>query len=113
MPKFTFIKHSEFEGDAEVTMTFAAEMVETTRENFEDFISGSGFVVEAEKEEEDFESRVFSFEVPKEDDWMWGDTEIEIQAAQMVEKPFSREDMTFFDLQEEENPGPGPGPITL
>jgi len=102
MPKFTFIKHSEFEGDSEVTMTFAAEMVETTRENFEDFISCSGFVVEAEKEEEDFQFQVFPFEVPKESDWMWGDEEADVQAAQMVEKPFSREDITIFDLQKEE-----------
>jgi len=78
MPKFTFIKHPDFEGDTEVTMTFNAELLEVLQENFQDFVVGAGFVVQEEaeeEEEEEHEPRVFPFELISNDDWMWDDDE--------------------------------------
>jgi len=74
MSKFTFVKHPDFGGDTEVTMTFDAELLSVLQENFQDFVAGAGFVVEGEtEEEEEYEPRVFPFEVISNDDWMWDD----------------------------------------
>jgi len=45
MPRFTFQKHSECEHDPEVIIKVSSDQLETIRECFEDFLSGSGFVL--------------------------------------------------------------------
>ena len=72
MPRFTFTKHSDFEGDPAVTMTFETEHVQVLQDNIKDFVSGSGFT--AIDDEDDFERRLTQEDfVAKEEDYLWSD----------------------------------------
>ena len=72
MPRFTFTKHPDFEGDPAVTMTFETEHVQVLQDNIKDFVSGSGFM--ANDDEDDFERRLTQEDfVAKEEDYLWRD----------------------------------------
>ena len=75
MPHFIFTKLGS-DRDPEVTMEFQAEHIDTVRENFEDFLFGSGFRPKMEEEEETpFELRLTSDDVIQfPESWMWDDS---------------------------------------
>ena len=67
MPRFTLIKHPTNNLDSEVTVTFDAELLDTARSHYDDFLSAAGFEIplESNSDKEDF--------LAKEEDWMWND----------------------------------------
>ena len=67
MPRFTLIKHPTNNLDSEVTVTFDAELLDTTRSHYDDFLRAAGFEIplESNSDKEDF--------LAKEEDWMWND----------------------------------------
>jgi hypothetical protein len=77
MQKFTFTKHGSG-CDPQVTMEFEAEYIDTVKQNFEDFLFGSGFHPETDDEKEQdvpFEYRLNSDDVIHfPESWMWDDS---------------------------------------
>lgn len=74
MPHFIFTKVGSA-GDPEVTMEFQADHIDTLKENFEDFLYGSGFRPKMEDEESPFEFRLTEDNVLQfPESWMWDDT---------------------------------------
>ena len=66
MPKFTLIKHREFETDAEVSVTFSTDELGTANDHFDDFLKASGFEVPLEKAQSEYVVRPIS-------EWEWDD----------------------------------------
>jgi len=91
MPKFTLIKHPDFDGDPSVTMTFETEHAQVLQDNLKDFVSGSGFTVSLGDDDDDMEDDYFERRltqddfVAKEEDYEWNDT-------------YSESDFPFFNL---------------
>ena len=79
MPRFTLIKHADNDFDAEVTVTFNAELIGVAQQHFEDFLKASGFEIPLEAEIDDFLAR--------EEDWMWNDA---------IESKFHKADIISF-----------------
>jgi hypothetical protein len=66
MPKFTLIKHSEFEGDAEVSVTFSTDQLGLAKDHFDDFMKASGF-------ELPLDNRMSGYVIPSPSEWEWDD----------------------------------------
>ena len=66
MPKFTLIKHSEFEGDAEVSVTFSTDQLGLAKDHFDDFLKASGF-------ELPLDNRMSGYIIPDPSEWEWDD----------------------------------------
>ncbi len=66
MPKFTLIKHSEFEGDAEVSVTFSTDQLGLAKDHFDDFMKASGF-------ELPLDNRMSGYIIPDPSEWEWDD----------------------------------------
>ena len=66
MPKFTLIKHREFETDAEVSVTFSTDELGLAKEHFNDFLQASGF-------ELPLDDRMSGYVIPSPSDWEWDD----------------------------------------
>lgn len=71
MTKFTLIKHADSDYDAEVTMTFSAEMRDLVMAHFNNFLLASGFELPME-EEIPFEFKLTSEDyLAREEDYKW------------------------------------------
>jgi hypothetical protein len=66
MPKFTLIKNSEFEGDAEVSVTFSTDQLGLAKDHFDDFLKASGF-------ELPLDNRMSGYIIPDSSEWEWDD----------------------------------------
>ena len=66
MPKFTLIKHSEFEGDAEVSVTFSTDQLGLAKDHFDDFMKASGF-------ELPLDNKMSGYVIPDASEWEWDD----------------------------------------
>ena len=66
MPKFTLIKHSEFEGDAEVSVTFSTDQLGLAKDHFDDFMKASGF-------ELPLDNQMSGYVIPDPSEWEWDD----------------------------------------
>jgi len=66
MPKFTLIKHREFESDAEVSVTFSTDQLGLAKDHFDDFMKASGF-------ELPLDNTMSGYTIPDPSDWEWDD----------------------------------------
>ncbi len=66
MPKFTLVKHREFETDAEVSVTFSTDELGMAKDHFNDFLKASGFEMPLESTDSDYIVRSIA-------DWEWDD----------------------------------------
>ena len=101
MPKFTLIKHPENQFDAEVTVTFEAELLGNAQTHFDDFLKASGFEVPLEEstptEEPDFEFRLnTSDRLAAEADWMWNDAFANKFGGDIIQFPTDGNDTISF-----------------
>ena len=69
MPKFTLIKHSEFEGDVEVSVTFSTDQLGLAKDHFDDFMKASGF-------ELPLDNMMSGYVIPDPSEWEWDDDDI-------------------------------------
>ena len=99
MPKFTLVKHPDNAFDAEVTVTFEADMLGVARGHFDDFLKASGFEIplEVEPEQEpDFEYRLTqSDRLAAEADWSWNDAFVTKFGGDVIEFPTNDDDFPF------------------
>lgn len=70
MPKFTLTKHPDNQFDAEVTVTFEAELLGTARDHYDDFLKAAGFDLPIEEPELDL---THAYNIPDPSDWLWDD----------------------------------------
>ena len=66
MPKFTLVKHREFETDAEVSVTFSTDELGTAKGHFDDFLQASGF-------ELPLDTTMSNYVIRSMDEWEWDD----------------------------------------
>ena len=98
MPRFTLIKHAEQAQDAEVKMTFEADLLDLAQAHFTDFLQASGFEIPPTDEETelDFEHILNSSDwIASEEDWMWDDA---------VDSKFSFEDIIDYPAKSDHQP---------
>ena len=66
MPKFTLIKHAEYESDAEVSVTFETDHLGLAKDHFDDFLKASGF-------EMPLDNAMSRYLIPDPSEWDWDD----------------------------------------
>ena len=66
MPKFTLIKHREFETDAEVSVTFSTDQLGQAKDHLDDFLKASGFEIP-------LDDRMSGYTVRSKSEWEWDD----------------------------------------
>ena len=99
MPKFTLIKHREFETDAEVSVTFSTDELGTAKDHFNDFLKASGF-------ELPLDSTMSGYIIRDPSEWEWdddGEMKIENFAKGLDELLNRPDNVTDFQRYRKEN----------